>query len=236
MADRFLKRFEKLENLPADELLNQGLKISKRFELLEIGDKRIEIAITDRINQQEQSSSEKKFFVICPYCGADNISNAEECSLCRHALQSKLGKNYQEKNGLLAKCVSCGTMNHSERPNCWLCGRLLPGAAQKGPGIPSSGTNEIILNMNGKEYRSSDKDLPGDIRLLMDQIRARGYSKELIDEWLKNKEILNQRETEEKRWRLEDLQQQYSLRRTQFIIGIVLAAIIVLLQILFNSH
>ncbi len=180
---RFLKRFEKLENISVSSGIKECTKISKRFECLEIGDKKIEVAITDKVTEQEKAPSDIVYYILCPYCGKDNIVDARVCESCNHNLQTKLSENYQTVVHLLKKCGVCKAMNLKERANCWVCGRdFFVNRAQE----PKLNTNNVItLNIDGKEYKSSDIELPSDVKALMQKIRREGYKKEIIEEWIK---------------------------------------------------
>ena len=70
MLRKFIKRFEKLEHAPKDGLCKGCIKISKRFERLEIGNRRIEVVITDTIGQTEvyqaPANANVDYSVVCP--------------------------------------------------------------------------------------------------------------------------------------------------------------------------
>ncbi len=188
MLKRHLKRFERLENSPADKLVQQGIKLSKRFEFLEVGNKRIEIAITDKITSEELAEAPASigYFFLCPYCGMENDPGAQHCAYCKQNLKTKFAEDYQKTSKLLQRCSACGATNQSDRRNCWVCGRDLPAAANK-PAAPENSENIITLNIDGKIYRSSDKFLPPDIYALMQRIRKEGYSSKIIDDWINAK-------------------------------------------------
>lgn len=112
---RFLKRFEKLENILIGSGIKECVKISKRFDRLEIGDKKIEVAITDKVTEQEKAPSEIVYYILCPYCGKENVVEARVCEFCNHNLQTKLSENYQTIAHLLKKCGVCKAMNLKER-------------------------------------------------------------------------------------------------------------------------
>lgn len=182
---RFLRRFEKLENISCNSSVTDTIKISKRFDRLEIGDKKIEVAITDKIIQEEQSSREIVYYLLCPYCGNENVSDAKSCVSCSHDLQTKLPENYQRITPLLKKCSICKAMNLKERANCWVCGREFFVNRSQEPNLIAD--NVITLNIDGKEYKSTDIDLPLDVSVLMKKIRRQGYKKEMVEEWVKKR-------------------------------------------------
>ena len=118
MTKKFLKRFEKLENVPVDTFAKKGIQISRRFERLEIGNKKIEVAITDRVSLQEKAPEALIYWIICPYCGAENTADSAVCVLCKHALRTKLAEEVRSNASLMKKCTVCGAVNHKERNNC----------------------------------------------------------------------------------------------------------------------
>jgi ribosomal protein L40E len=226
MTEKFLKRFEKLENIPPDMLVNEGIQISRRFERLEIGDKRIEIAITDTVSRQEIAPKSVNYWVICPYCGAENTSDSDNCILCKHILRTKLAEEIQEKALLMKKCSVCGATNQQERKNCWVCGKRLFEEASEKNSIDT--TNTIILNLNGKEYRSTDNNLPPEIKELMARIRKEGYSKELIDDWARKKAAEDLSREKNLDGRIRQVQTQYNANLTSIIIFSIFALLFIL--------
>lgn len=226
MLRKFLKRFEKLENTPKDNCCNECIKISKRFERLEIGNRRIEVVITDRIIQAEAHTAPPNvnvdYSIICPYCGKENASGVSLCISCQNSLHTLLADNYQKVARSIKKC-NCGAINQGERRNCWVCGRDFSLAGDKNVAIDSE--NEITLNIDGVEYRSSDKQLPLDIVMLMERIRRYGYSKELVDSWVKRKKAENELRQQSLRERIEEIRSQLTMRQIQFIIAVIVMLI-----------
>lgn len=77
-------------------------------------------------------------------------------------------------------CRHCSQPNEPQRETCWACFKKLAAeaaAAQKPP------EPDFTIVLDGKTYKSSDKDLPEDIRELMRRIQAKGYSEDLLVEW-----------------------------------------------------
>jgi len=225
MAEDFLKRFEKLENIPRELLIKEGIKLSRRFDKLEVSDRRIEVQITDLISEQEKGPQEIIYSVICPYCGAENKSSDEKCVLCKSSLKNIFTQKYQQRISRdLKKCPSCNAMNEMKRRICWLCGKdLSAGASQE---TDERSNNVIILNIDGKEYRSTDKNLPFDIIVLMEKIRNEGYSKELVDKWVKERNRESQKDNTAYNQRLLTLQLNLYLR----ILGGIILGILFLTQ------
>jgi hypothetical protein len=234
MTERFLKRFEKLENIPADTFAKEGIQISRRFERLEIGNKKIEVAITDRVSLQEKAPEALIYWIICPYCGAENTADSVVCVLCKHALRTKLAEEVRSNASLMKKCTVCGAVNHKERNNCWVCGKNL---FEDGTTISSeqTTTNTIILNIDNKEYRSTDKNLPQDILELIQRIRREGYSQKLIDDWVKVKQSQAQAKTGDLEHRISDLKLQIRGRATQITIGIIFVIVYIIIRFIISK-
>lgn len=77
-------------------------------------------------------------------------------------------------------CTHCGQPNEKARQTCWACFQPLgPEAAKPAP----KGPKDITIVLDGLTYRSSDPNLPPDIKVLMDQIHEKGYSEELLAQW-----------------------------------------------------
>ena len=222
MLKNFLKRFEKLEHAPADGSVKGDLRVSKRFERLEIGDKKIEISIEDKITPQEKAPPEIRYFIFCPYCGIENTPDSEICTSCQHSLRTLIARQYQKQ--LLKRCV-CRAVNQQERKNCWACGRDFSLWGDKDAQADSD--NVIVLNIDGTVYRSTDRDLPPGIVILMEKIRREGYKKEIIDEWIQERNLQVEKKQQETQQRLTQI--QYGLFwRT---VGLILVLIFVIFQL-----
>lgn len=80
-------------------------------------------------------------------------------------------------------CRHCGKGNERLRETCWACHKKLGEkerpARARGPMQPQ----DITLVLDGFTYRSTDKDLPDDVRELMVRINTSGYSEALLTEW-----------------------------------------------------
>src|SRR5262249_9175109 len=64
-------------------------------------------------------------------------------------------------------CLLCGQPNEVERTTCWACFKPLRSA----PPAPkqAAAAQDITLVLDGTTYKSSDPELPSDIRVLMDR-------------------------------------------------------------------
>ncbi|MFA6002698.1 MAG: hypothetical protein WC881_01375 [Elusimicrobiota bacterium] len=81
-------------------------------------------------------------------------------------------------------CHHCGKPNEPQRADCWACHEALRHGPQAPPPAdkPQPG-QEITLVLDGFTYKSTDPNVPEDVRLLMDRIRSEGYSPELLADW-----------------------------------------------------
>jgi hypothetical protein len=184
---RFLRRFEKLENRQSFPVARNGFKVSKRFERLEINDRRIELSIQDAVSPEEQAPSGINYFTLCPYCGQENTFNEENCAYCKRPLKGKSEyiSDYTGQEHLLKRCI-CGAVNLKERKNCWVCGKDFAETGKQEL-TPKKETNVIVVNIDGILYKSTDENLPDDIRQLMVNIRRKGYSEDLINAWISDR-------------------------------------------------
>lgn len=229
MLRKFLKRFEKLEHSPRDSLYRQGLLVSKRFERLEIGERKIELVITDRVTPEETAPEHIPYSIVCPFCGKENLCAAKVCASCQRSLQTRLVDNFQKSAHSIKKCA-CGAVNQAERRDCWICGRDFSLAGDKDVAVDWQ--NEININIDGTTYKSSDKNLPLDVVALMERIRKHGYSKELIDEWIKRRKAQENNRRQDLEERIEEVRSRLTRRQTQAIISAV-AAVMYLLFLFF---
>ena len=231
MTEKSLKRFEKLENIPADTFVKEGIQISRRFERLEIGNKKIEVAITDRISLQEKPPEALIYWIICPYCGAENTAPSNACVLCKHALRTKLAEEVRSNASLMKKCTVCGAVNHKERNNCWVCAKNLFDDATTIASEQTT-TNTIILNIDNKEYRSTDQNLPPEIKELIERIRREGYSQRLIDEWVRLRQVQAQAQASDLKDRINGLQPRIHGLTTQITIGVIFIILYLIFKIM----
>lgn len=77
-------------------------------------------------------------------------------------------------------CPRCAQANEPERTTCWACYKPLTADA-----APTSrkGPDDVTIVLDGKTYKSSDKDLPDDVAALIKRIQEEGYSETLLAEW-----------------------------------------------------
>ncbi len=76
-------------------------------------------------------------------------------------------------------CLRCGQPNEKERQICWACFKPLRSPAKASPQEPEG----ITVVLDGVSYRSSDPNLPEDVKVLIDRIREHGFSPDLLAQW-----------------------------------------------------
>jgi hypothetical protein len=216
---KFLKRFEKLENNYLNLPLEQGKKVSRRFERLEVNDKKFEFSITDQVSPEEKAPSNILYFLLCPYCGQENPADTETCGFCKRPFEKSFQADYRGKANLLKKCM-CGAVNLKERKNCWVCGRDFSLWGDKA--VSERPENIITLNIDGKIYKSNDPELPQGIVSLMEKIRREGYSEKLVNEWM-----------QEKNTQVEDKQEQIRFQLNEIQIGLIWRAVALVAVVIF---
>lgn len=229
MGKRPFRRFERLENSVSEGLTKENIKISKRFDRLEVGDKKIEVAIIDKIQQKETAPAEITFDIICKDCGAQNSAGARICVLCKHNLEAEPNATSQLELGPLKKCLACGATSVNDRKNCWVCGKEFIAGPQKN--ISPDTDNVITLDIDGEIYKSTDKKLPPEIKLLIERIRRQGYNKEMIQEWIKKRNSAAEAEKEELSFKAATLKSDIKARRNGLISMLALLAFVVLLMV-----
>jgi hypothetical protein len=221
---KFLKRFERLEHTTKGRVCESYLRASKRFECLEIGNKKIKVEISDKITPQETAPAKVDYFFLCPYCGAENSPLAEKCYYCSAGLKTKFAEDYQTKVKGLKRCPACQAVNQADRANCWVCGIdfTLAGDLK----AVKESENVIVLNIDDKIYKSTDKNLPPEIFALMGRIRKQGYSSKVIEAWLNERNTQAQQASFDIASRLESIRRSLSWR----IVGLIVFLIFIVFQ------
>jgi hypothetical protein len=223
---KFLKRFEKLENTYLNLPLEDGKKVSKRFERLEINDRKFEFTIIDQVAPEEKAPSQIRYYILCPYCGQENPAETEVCGFCKRPFEKSFQADYRGKANLVKKCI-CGAVNLKERKNCWVCGRDFSLWGDKE--VSEKPENIITLNIDGKTYKSNDPELPQGIVSLMEKIRREGYSEKLVNDWMQEKNFEAEEKTGEIRSRLTEIQFGMIWR------GIALIAVLIFIVLQFST-
>jgi hypothetical protein len=109
--------------------------------------------------------------------GESRFSRLEvsECTIEKR-VEIKEEAKKEEPRSWQVKCLGCGRMR-PRLARCVYCGWDNDSSAVI--------RDEIVLTIDGKVYRSSDKDMPHHIRMLMAEIRRKGNTPEVIDAWMK---------------------------------------------------
>jgi RNA polymerase subunit RPABC4/transcription elongation factor Spt4 len=233
-------RFKRLEYFPLLRVFKKTKLELKRFEHLEINGHKIELKISEKI---------KRGYITCPKCHRNNPTDSLYCLYCAHIFKEIAEEIPEaELRPYEIRCPGCGKINNRNQKYCLYCGwRIVP--LEKGELVATSPDilrekedllkrGEVItLTIDGKTYHSTDRVIPLDVKELMIKIKKEGYSKEMIDEWIKNKNI----EREEKqRNRYKDLQQRIRELRNEIIwrtiFLIVVAIILVCIFRTFSIH
>ncbi|MCM8801181.1 MAG: zinc ribbon domain-containing protein [Candidatus Omnitrophica bacterium] len=218
------RRFQRLELSSLLSVFKRPKIELKRFEKLEVDGHKIEIKITE----------EKRKYKACPKCQRNNPKDSLYCLYCNYIFEDIA----EEVKGVelepwQIKCPGCGKIRPRTEKYCLYCGwrisplseeetKISPEFLREKTGQRLLSQGEVInLTIDGKTYRSTDKNIPPDIKELMLKIKEEGYSKEMIDEWVKKKNIekeLKRRDLEE---RIYELRWQVFWRALGFI-GLIL--------------
>ncbi len=178
-------RFLKLEHFPILKVFKKSKDSLVRFECLEVDGHKIKVKITKK---------SERSFVPCPKCGRKNSKDALYCIYCDYVFEEYAKeiadtdlKPYEKK------CFNCGRICHRNQKSCLYCGFGFASSKEERKITQEeyNGKNDKIikLNIEGAEYNSTDKYLPADIKEFMNIIEKEGYSKEMVQEWIKKMNI-----------------------------------------------
>lgn len=182
-------RFLRLECSPIIKVFKKPKESFDRFTLLEVDGHKIEIGV-------KRTSQVRLKFIDCPKCKRRNPENSLYCLYCDFTFGEKVeGAQDLNLEQWEIKCADCGRFFNRHQNSCIYCGwQVSPGesAASAKENIPQSDSTakkRIVLNIDGREYSSTDKYLPSYIKELMDRIEKEGYSEELVNNWMKDKNM-----------------------------------------------
>lgn len=185
------KRFQRLEFFSLLKVFKKPNVELKRFERLEVDGHKIKIKITKEI---------EKGFVICPKCQRNNPKESLYCLYCsyifEHIAKEEKGIELQPWE---IRCLGCGRIGARAQKYCLYCGWRIAPFEPEEIGVTTDVLREkenllsqgeiITLTIDGKTYRSTDKIIPLNVKELMLKIKEEGYSKEMVDDWIKKKNI-----------------------------------------------
>lgn len=231
---RMKARFRKLELVSFLGAFKKQKAGSRRFERLEIDGHKIGIAIA-------QPPASAKQEILCPKCQFKNEGTRTYCSICGYVFEpDAAGADSLRLEPWQIKCPGCGKICAQTQKNCIYCGYRLaplssnPASSWQGPTEESDDIlrqgEEITLNIDGKVFRSTDEVIPLHVKELMLQIKKRGYSKELVDEWVKNRNFEEELKRLQADRKMSELRQTVIWRTLQ-VAGLVL---IMLLYFMFS--
>lgn len=190
-------RFSRLEFSPILKIFKKPKGTSKRFLHLEVDGHKIKVELTNN------KAPERMF---CPKCGHANTVDSLYCSFCSYAFDQNAQKTSGETNlkPWQKKCPGCGTICNRSQKYCLYCGWRIAYWTEeeqspaeinvKRPSNSSRYKNEIKLTIDGTVYSSNDVYIPTDIRQLMDKIDKEGYSKEMVENWIKERNLQKEME------------------------------------------
>src|SRR5438105_1289088 len=79
---------------------------------------------------------------------------------------------------LRKECPGCGVPLAHDAVECTACRRVL----EPEPHVVPQGADLAII-LDGQTYKSTDKDLPDDIAVLIERIRKIGYTPKVVADW-----------------------------------------------------
>ncbi|MBN3041154.1 MAG: zinc ribbon domain-containing protein [Candidatus Omnitrophica bacterium] len=207
-SNRFLRLelFSKLNQARANKKLS-------RFERLEIDGHKIKIEIKEAAAPEERkcprcgadikpgkNSCRECLYVLerkpqkeekinpwsdlCPDCGRLMNKASRICEYCSQKEREKKLESWQ------AICPGCSRVVNKTQGACMYCGWQLTNQPVKKAGPKkieraAFTSKTISVNVNGVRYSSTDQYLPPGVKDLMKKIDEEGYSKEIVDEWVR---------------------------------------------------
>lgn len=197
-------RFSRLEFGPVLKIFKKRKDSSKRFLLLEVDGHKIKFELSKNVTSED---------IFCPKCGHVNRKDSLYCNFCSHTFEQNAQKTTDKVDleSWQKKCPGCGTICNRNQKYCLYCGWRITYWTQEdespakigGKAVSSRYKNEIKLTIDGHLYSSNDIYVPAHIRELMDKIDKQGYSKELVENWVKERNLKQELENESRRESLE---------------------------------
>ena len=193
-------RFRRLECSPVLGWFKKPVMKSSRFQVLEVAGHKVQV----KINAAAQTK--KINFKQCPRCGRRSEATSLYCISCDFAFIDAgqvEGSNLEKWE---MRCRGCGRVVNRNQASCYYCGwRFKPPAEEPAP----QDQGEICVTIDNYRYSSRDANLPLQVRELIARIRKEGYSQELIDNWIK--------ERNERAEMTQILRKEYALSRADYL-------------------
>lgn len=221
-----VNRFQRLEYFPLLSVFRKPTVELKRFERLEVDGHKIQLKITEAV---------KKGYVVCPECHRNNPKESLYCIYCSHIFENiaKEEKEVEIKPWEI-KCQGCSRIVARAQKFCLYCGfRLAPTEKEEVSTEISTLSREenllregevVTLNVDGNIYRSTDRCIPADVRELILKIKREGYSKEMVDAWITERDKQRELARQEK---LQEIEHRQFILRLQ--LGLIFGGIILLI-------
>jgi hypothetical protein len=183
------ERFNKLECIPILSVFQKIKRKTTRFECLEVDGHKIKIAIKEPRTQEQ--------FVVCPKCKRNNKKDSLFCIYCDSVFNDVAVEDKTAGvDSFQVKCIGCGKPASRLQEFCYYCGWRLKAKGEVDTAQLANQNKdfirpkkEITVTVDGKVYRSTDKNLPDDVIKLMLKIEEEGYSQKTIDDWMKARNV-----------------------------------------------
>lgn len=234
-------RFSKLEFGPILKIFKKQKDSSTRFLHLEVDGHKVKLEVSGGVPGTD---------IFCPKCGHINSKDSLYCNFCSQTFEQNAQKT-EDKGTIEAwqkKCPGCGTLCNRNQKYCLYCGWRIAywseedeNPAQIG-GKPTSARykKEIKLTIDGNIYSSNDTYVPADIRELMDKIDKDGYSKEMVEKWVRERnakqELENAARNESINEDVSEAQMRVIFRLIATIATIAVPLLLIWLRYTMHSH
>jgi len=197
-------RFSRLEFGPIIKIFKKQKGLSKRFLHLEVDGHKIKLEVSEAAVSSD---------IFCPKCGHLNKKDSLYCNFCSHVFEQNAQKTEGKETieSWQKKCPGCGTICNRNKKYCFRCGWRIAYWGEEdenpaqigGKSVSARYKKEIKLTIDGNVYSSNDAYVPAHIRELMDRVDKEGYSKELVENWVKERNLKQELENESRRETLE---------------------------------
>ncbi|MDD4954773.1 MAG: zinc ribbon domain-containing protein [Candidatus Omnitrophica bacterium] len=241
-------RFSKLEFGPILKIFKKQKDSSTRFLRLEVDGHKVKLEVSGNVPSTD---------IFCPKCGHLNAKDSLYCNFCsqtfeQNAQQTEAKNNKAEDKPEIEawqkKCPGCGTLCNRNQKYCLYCGWRIAYWSEEdespaqigGKPVSSRYKKEIKLTIDGNIYSSNDTYVPADIRELMDKIDKEGYSKEMVESWVRERNAKQEIENASRSASLDsdiaEAQMRVVWRIIAVIASIAIPLILIWLRYTMHSH